>query len=65
MTVGPDEVVSEEGAVQAFDPVRYGNWLEGNKDDMGRYVLPMTQGQCSIWLVEQHLTAVLTRCRHD
>ena len=44
MTVGPDEVTEGDDSVQAFDPTRYGNWLEGNKDDMGRYVLPLTQG---------------------
>ncbi|KAG7530431.1 hypothetical protein FFLO_05030 [Filobasidium floriforme] len=36
------ETEGEEG-VKPFDPVRYANWLEGNKDEMGRYVLPLTQ----------------------
>lgn len=44
VTVGPDEVTEGDDSVQAFDPTRYRNWLEGNKDDMGRYVLPLTQG---------------------
>lgn len=35
----------EEEEVKPFDPVRYANWLEGNKDEMGRYVLPLTQGE--------------------
>ena len=36
----------EEEEVKPFDPVRYANWLEGNKDELGRYVLPLTQGEC-------------------
>jgi hypothetical protein len=40
------ETEGEEEEVKPFDPVRYANWLEGNKDEMGRYVLPLTQGEC-------------------
>lgn len=51
VTVGPDEMEPDgDGAggaddVQAFDSARYGNYQESNKDEMGRYVLPLTQGE--------------------
>ena len=53
VTVGPDDggggvgdgVGVGEEEVQPFDSVRYGNYQEANKDEMGRYVLPLTQGE--------------------
>jgi hypothetical protein len=53
VTVGPDEVgvgvgvgvARGEDEVQPFDSARYGKYQEANKDEMGRYVLPLTQGE--------------------
>jgi hypothetical protein len=49
VTVGADEVIEDTAdEVQDFDSVRYGNYQEANKDELGRYVLPLTQGMLKI-----------------